>query len=111
MSPLALRRKYLPRCPPRQPPTPHPTAAAATAADQAQPPQAHSRLKIKTESTTNANRHATLTRFAPGFERDTENEVALAFSRPPRLFKEDSPFYPWLPRPTPIVNFHLNYKF
>ncbi len=39
-----------------------------------------------------------------------ENQLAQAFSRPPRLFKEDTPFYPWLP-PTPRVNFALNFKF
>ncbi len=52
-----------------------------------------------------------MTEFKPGFERDTEEELARAFRRPPRKFKEDSPFYPWLP-PAPIhVNFNLNYKF
>jgi len=52
-----------------------------------------------------------MTPFKKGFEMDTEKELAQAFKRPPRLFKEDTPFYPWLPRPTPLVNFHLNFKF
>lgn len=39
----------------------------------------------------------------------TEEELAQAFKRPVRKFKEDKPFYPWLP-PQPIVNFHLNFK-
>ncbi len=42
---------------------------------------------------------------------DTEKELAQAFNRPPRMFKEDPPFYPWLPRLVPRVNFHLNFKF
>lgn len=52
-----------------------------------------------------------MTLFAPGFEQETEQELAAAFKRPVRKFKEDSPFYPWLPNPVPRVNFHLNYKF
>ncbi len=52
----------------------------------------------------------TLTRFKPGFERDTEDQLAQAFKRPSRLFKEDTPFYPWLPQPVPLVNFHLKFK-
>ena len=51
-----------------------------------------------------------MTPFKKGFEMDTEKQLAQAFSRPPRMFKEDPPFYPWLPRLTPLVNFHLNYK-
>jgi len=42
---------------------------------------------------------------------ETEKELAQAFKRPPRMFKEDTPFYPWLPKPMPLVNFHLNFKF
>lgn len=52
-----------------------------------------------------------MTPFKKGFEIETEKELAQAFSRPPRMFKEDTPFYPWLPRPVPLVNFHLNFKF
>jgi len=52
-----------------------------------------------------------MTPFKKGFEMETEQQVAHAFSRPPRMFKEDPPFYPWLPKFTPLVNFHLNYKF
>lgn len=50
-----------------------------------------------------------MTPFKPGFERDTENELAHAFKRPPRYFKEDAPFYPWLPC-VPKVQFKLNFK-
>jgi len=50
-----------------------------------------------------------MTEFKPGFERDTEEEIARAFRRPPRKFKEDPPFYPWLPL-TPKVCFNLNFK-
>jgi len=50
-----------------------------------------------------------MTRFKPGFEEETEKQLAQAFSRPPRTFKEDPPFYPWLPI-CPIVHFNLNYK-
>lgn len=52
-----------------------------------------------------------MTPFKKGFEIETEHQIAHAFSRPPRMFKEDPPFYPWLPKYTPLVNFHLNYKF
>ncbi len=92
MSPLTLRRRYLPRG--GRPPKTHQAAAAQAARSQAQPPQAHSRLEIKTAIPTNADGNIKLTRFKPGFERETEDELALAFSRPSRLFKEDSPFYP-----------------
>lgn len=49
-------------------------------------------------------------RFKPGFEYDTEKELSIAFKRPMRTFKDDTPFYPWLP-PEPTVNFHLNFHF
>lgn len=51
-----------------------------------------------------------MTRFKPGFEWDTEKELSIAFKRPMRHFKHDTPFYPWLP-PEPTVNFHLNFNF
>jgi len=51
-----------------------------------------------------------MTLFKPGFDQQTEIELAAAFKRPVRKFKEDTPFYPWLPT-EPRVNFHLNYKF
>ncbi len=50
-----------------------------------------------------------MTPFKEGFEKETELQLAIAFKRPPRYFKEDTPFYPWLP-PEPRVNFNLNYK-
>ena len=113
MSPLALRRKYLPRRGEgTRPPQAHPAAATATAPPQAAAPNLNQRPKSETEITTTSNgcTRITLTRFKPGFERDTENEIAHAFKRPPRMFKEDPPFYPWLPKLTPLVNFHLNFK-
>ena len=113
MSPLTLRRKSLPRRGDgAKPPQAHPTAATAAAAPQAQPLNFDQRHQSKTEITTtpNGSTRITLTRFKPGFETETEKELAQAFKRPPRLFKEDKPFYPWLPRFTPLVNFHLNFK-
>ncbi len=91
----------------------HPQAAAAAAAPQAKPPNSPKRYQSQTEinTTTNRSPRIKLTPFKPGFETQTEWELALAFKRPPRLFQEDSPFYPWLPRPVPLVNFHLNFKF
>nr|UYL88389.1 ORF3 [Torque teno midi virus] len=109
MSPGTLRRKYLPRI--TRPPAPHPTTAPATAAAQVKHPGAPQRPQTAAEIPKSANRKPTLTRFKPGFEWETEKQVAQAFNRPPRLFKEDKPFYPWLPKPEPIVNFHLNFKF
>nr|UHS18282.1 MAG: hypothetical protein [Gammatorquevirus sp.] len=109
MSPGALRRKYLPRI--TRPQTAHPTTAAATAAAQVKHPGAPQRLKTETKISEPTNWKPKLTRFNPGHEWETEKQVAQAFNRPPRLFKEDPPFYPWLPRPEPRVNFHLNFKF
>nr|UHS18434.1 MAG: hypothetical protein [Gammatorquevirus sp.] len=111
MSPLTLRRKYLPRNTEPRHPAAHPAAARKAAAAQVEHPQSPLRHERTTESTQTTNRLPKLTRFKEGFERETENQLSSAFSRPPRLFKEDKPFYPWLPQPTPIVNFHLNYKF
>ncbi len=72
-----------------------PKAQAETA--QAQPPQANKKYKGDTESTATSNRHdlIKLTKFKKGFEEDTERELAQAFNRPPRTYKEDTPFYPW----------------
>ena len=110
MSPLTLRRTYMPRIRPNNTPA-HPAAERAAAATQVLNPQAPLRPKRQTENATTANRTPRMTPFKPGFEMQTEHELANAFKRPPRMFKEDTPFYPWLPRPVPIVNFHLNYKF
>ncbi len=111
MSPLTLRRRFMPRANIRHPAA-HPAAAPAPAKAQKKPHPAPLESKEKTETPATSNRNGIkLTPFKKGFEMDTEKELAQAFNRPPRLFKEDNPFYPWLPRPTPIVNFHLNYKF
>ena len=106
MSPLSLRRKYLPRN--GGPQAAHPAPAAAATKAQAQPHQAPNGLKTSTKNSTTSDRHR-LTCFKPGFEQDTETELAQAFKRPVRKFKEDPPFYPWLPT-APIVNFHLRFK-
>ncbi len=112
LSPLALRRRYLPRNTRNNKPLPaHQQTATAAAATQVQPPEINIRYQRQTTYATTTNRNVTLTRFKPGFEEETEKELAIAFRRPPRTYKEDTPFYPWLPSPTPLVNFHLNYKF
>nr|UHS18342.1 MAG: hypothetical protein [Gammatorquevirus sp.] len=107
MSPLALRRKYLPRNT-TQPPAAHRAAAPAAKTPQAEPhPAPHSPEKTAKifEST---NRSPRVKRFKPGFETQTELELAIAFKRPPRTYATDTPFYPWLPI-TPKVQFNLNY--
>ncbi len=91
------------------PPKAHRVPAAAAAQAQERPHQHHLRPQKQTENSTTANRNK-LTRFKSGFEWETECELAQAFRRPPRLFKEDTPFYPWLPKCVPLVNFHLNFK-
>ncbi len=112
LSPNALRRKYLPRNPTRtKHRAPHTAAAAAAAGAQVQHPETYIRNETTTKHAETTHRHVKLTRFQPGHEWETECQVAQAFKRPPRLFKEDKPFYPWLPRPEPLVNFHLNFKF
>ncbi len=80
-----------------------PTAAAAGA--QKKHPHTPNGTERKTENVTTPDRSTRikLTRFKPGHEWETELQVAQAFRRPPRLFKEDKPFYPWLPKPEPIV--------
>nr|UHS18325.1 MAG: hypothetical protein [Gammatorquevirus sp.] len=109
MSPTALRRKYLPRNPDRRGHTPpHPAAAPAAAANQERHPQAHHEHKTQTKPLESSHRNDNL-RFKPGFEQETEEQLARIFKRPVRTFKHDTPFYPWLP-PSPIVNFHLNFK-
>nr|UHS18406.1 MAG: hypothetical protein [Gammatorquevirus sp.] len=102
-----MRRKYMPRA---RPPQAHPAPATAAEAAQERPHRHHLRPEKQTENSTTSNRPK-LTPFKPGFETETEQQLAQAFKRPPRLFKEDTPFYPWLPRPVPLVNFHLNFKF
>ena len=100
----------MPRLPRRdRPPQAHPATAAQAAENQAPAPQAHHRLEIKAESSTTSNRSPRMTPFKPGFERETEDQLADAFKRPPRYFKEDPPFYPWLPW-APKVQFKLNFK-
>lgn len=42
-------------------------------------------------------------------EYEQEVEEAKIWCRPPRQFIFDTPFYPGIP-PTPLVNFHLNFK-
>ncbi|BAF76122.1 hypothetical protein [Torque teno midi virus 13] len=111
MSPGTLQKKYLPRRNRGRSPQAHTAAAPAAAGAQVEHPQGNIRNKTITKSPKATNRLPKLTPFKPGFERDTEEEMAKAFFRPARLFKEDPPFYPWLPRPVPLVNFHLNFKF
>nr|UHS18247.1 MAG: hypothetical protein [Gammatorquevirus sp.] len=91
----------------------HQQAAATATAAQAKHLNATSRNKTQTTNVTINHWSNTINLFKPGFEMETEKELAAAFKRPVRKFKTDSPFYPWLP-PTPIVprvNFNLNYTF
>ncbi len=105
LSPLTLRRRYLPRPPnDRRPPAAHQSTQRAAAQPQVQHPQTPLRPERQTENATATNWTVKLTRFKPGFEQQTEMELARAFHRPPRTYKEDPPFYPWLP-PEPYVNF------
>ncbi len=111
LSPLSLQRKYLPRRGKDRPQRAHPPAAAAAERPQVQPLKTFSRHEIQTTNATTPNRSTRikLTRFKPGFEQQTEYELACAFCRPMRTYKEDPPYYPWVP-PEPQVNFHLNFK-
>ncbi|BAF76114.1 hypothetical protein [Torque teno midi virus 12] len=110
LSPLALQRRYLPKATDRRGDQPaHPAAAAAAAPAQKRHPTPHDADKRTTTTTTTTHRHNSLTKFKPGFEQDTEEELAKIFKRPIRTFKEDPPFYPWLPI-TPKVSFKLNFK-
>ncbi len=110
MSPLTLRRHFLPRATRNtRPLQAHPAAAQAAAPAQAQLTHLNIRFESETKESSTSIRISSLTRFKPGFEEQTEKELAAAFHRPPRTYKEDPPFYPWLP-PTPKVQFNLNYK-
>ncbi len=108
MSPLTLRRRFLPRRNGRHQPA-HPTATQAPAAAQEKPHPAPHEFKEKSETPTNANRPR-VRRFKPGFEQETERELSIIFRRPPRTYFYDPPFYPWLP-PEPRVNFNLNFQY
>ncbi len=110
MSPLTLRRAYLPRRNTR-PPAAHQAAAPAAAAPQKKHPQTPHSPKEKPilYGTTNRTHRVKLTLFKPGFEQETEEQLAQAFKRPVRNLKK-TPIYPWLPSITPLVNFHLNFK-
>nr|UHS18250.1 MAG: hypothetical protein [Gammatorquevirus sp.] len=108
MSPLTLRRAFLPRNT-RNTPAVHPPAAKAAARAQAQHPPAPNSPKEGPNLYGTPNRPFRVEPFKPGFEWETECECAKAFCRPPRHYKNDPPFYPWLPL-TPLVNFNLNYK-
>ncbi len=112
MSPLTLRKFFLrKRGGNIKHPAAHPAAAQAPKAAQAPAPNTDSRYKGQTESTSTSHRSnlVKLTKFKKGFEETTEAELAAAFHRPPRTYKEDTPFYPWLPI-CPKVCFKLNYK-
>ncbi len=111
LSPLTLRRRFIARATRIKHQAAHQAAKVQAAAAQAQPPHNHSRLEKKTENDTTTNRLSRLTPFKDGFEKDTERELAQAFHRPPRLFKQDSPFYPWPTQTSyPLFNLSLNFK-
>lgn len=112
LSPNALQRKFLPRNPTRRNITPaaHPTAAAAAANNQAQPhapPRPTQKQTARTPTPFGSPRINR--RFRPGFEEETEKELARIFKRPPRHFIYDPPFYPWVPI-VPKVCFRLNFN-
>ncbi len=109
MSPLSLRRKFMPRVAITKPRAAHPPPAKAAAEAQAPHLNHTNRAENQATATTTTHRSPRLTTFKPGFEQETEEQLAAAFKRPVRKFKEDFPFYPWLP-PQPIVNFYLNLK-
>ena len=108
MSPLTLRRAYLPRNP-GKPTAAHPQPAAAAAKAQAQHPQAPHTPENTATLFGPTDRPFRVETFKPGFELETEKELAAIFRRPPRTYKNDPPFYPWLPV-TPKVVFQLNFK-
>ncbi len=102
-----FKRKYLPRNTRNtRPQTPHQAAARAAAVNQATPPTAHLKPKEKTENSSTPNRIVRMTLFKPGFEQQTEIELAAAFKRPVRKFKEDTPFYPGYQQ-SPVLTFTL----
>ncbi len=83
----------------------HQNAAAGAVQAQKTHSRANSPHQRKPEKNTTTHRNDTikLTTFKPGFEQETEEQLAQAFKRPVRKFKEDPPFYPWLPL-TPLYN-------
>lgn len=113
MSPLTLQKNYMPKKKnTTRPPQAHQPTTAAAATAQTQPPNTNQKLKSKTKkpTTTNKNIKITLTKFKNGFKKNTKNKITQTFNRPPKLFKKNTPFYPWLPKLTPLINFHLNFK-
>ncbi|BAF76106.1 hypothetical protein [Torque teno midi virus 10] len=109
LHPLTMPNRNIGRGRPQQPPAAHPQAKAQAAAAQAQHLSSINRPQNQAKLFEATNRQFTVEPFKPGFEIETEQQLAIAFCRPPRTYKNDPPFYPWLP-PTPLVNFNLNYK-
>ena len=107
MPPIALPRRNTRNT--REPTAAHPATAAAAAPPQKKPPATPHSPKATAKIFESSNRSFRLTRFQPGFEAETEAELSRIFQRPPRTYKEDLPFYPWLPL-TPKVNFTLIYN-
>ncbi len=103
MSPLALRKRFLPRAG-GQPQAAHLQPVSAAAETQAQHHQVPNAPQKETKKSSTSHR-ITLERFKPGFEEETEKQLAAAFCRPPRTYKQDPPFYPWLPPAPKIPNF------
>ncbi len=93
-----------------KPPAAHPSPATATAKAQAQHHQAPNRFEEQTKNDSSTIRNK-LTEFKPGFELTTEQELAAAFKRPVRKFKEDSPFYPWFYQSHPLYTLTLITKY
>nr|BAF76126.1 hypothetical protein [Torque teno midi virus] len=109
LPPLAMPRQHITRRNTDRPPAAHPPAESQAAAAQAQHPDATNRIEKEARLFETTNRQFRVEPFKDGFEKETERELAIIFHRPPRYYKNDPPFYPWLP-PTPLVNFNLNYN-
>lgn len=105
MSPLTLRRAYMPRPNGRKPTPPHPAAIQAAAANQAQPPAPHLRPETKTENYTAQHWTPKLTRFNPGHDWETEVQVAAAFKRPLDCLKKINLFTHGYPNLNPLLTF------
>ncbi len=84
MSPGALQRKYLPRSDGHKPHPAHQPAARAAVPTQAKPLNATIRNEGKTKNATASHRPFRVEPFKPGFEMETEIELAIAFHRPVR---------------------------
>ncbi len=88
LPPLAMPRKLITRRENNRLPAAHPQAENQAAATQAQHPNTINRVEKEARLFETPNRPFRVEPFKPGFELETELQLAAAFRRPPRTYKK-----------------------